>query len=839
MSEEDAEDAEDHRVPIAGGWALWRWVCLRGAGFAASELLELSIPEAARAADRQIDREASREAARARAREACERALLLADGKARKPIVRALKQLAAGAIPEDFGGDEQKAALHALRLASAGVDAASAELSAQWRPANLRAGAALRAAARSPRFREALVWQNRRALRTGVDSLLRQSDGATDFKTRQNEALVASYLQRYAAKNDSIGFFGPVGWGRFGAGAAVSLAPGRGLLATRQVYFEHWGIDALAGRLAEDPALRPHLAPRRMPTVRVDGTTLFYPIGRRTELPAALARLLGACDGETSARAIAEELCGEPELELSGHEEVYELLSALAGKHLLVWTLELPPGDPHPERTLRRLIERVDEPALRAEALSALDEMERGRSGIAAAAGDAAALDEAMGALEASFARLTATEGVRRAGQAYAGRTLVYEDCRRDVELSLGPELLDRLGPPLSLILQSARWYTHAVAQRYRDIVRRAYRELLPQATGTAVGYLELFRRIEPHLASHQAEGTATVREVVDELRARWARLLRVAPGERRVERRAAELERAVGDVFAAPHPGWPGARFHSPDVLLAARGLDAIRRGEYLLVLGEVHAGWNTFSVPVFIDQHPRPEALFRALEVDLPRVRVAQVEPKEQATRVYQALVSRHDLELEVGSTRSRRPRAQVLEAGSLVVEETEEGQLVVRDLEGRHRFDIIAFLEGYLLLDSMAHFGLVSPAPHTPRITIDHLVVARETWRCAAGELGFALAEDPIQRFVGARRFAMSRGLPRFVFVKVPEEPKPCYVDLESSVYVESFAKLVRKASAVSISEMLPSLDETWLVDAEGRAYTSELRMVAVDPEPWRPG
>ncbi|WP_437933234.1 lantibiotic dehydratase [Sorangium sp. So ce341] len=834
-----AEDAEGHRVQIAGGWALWRWVCLRGAGFATSELRDLSIPDAARAADRQLDREAAREEARARAREALERAHHPADGASRKPLVRALKQLAAGGIPEDVGDDEARAALHALRRAGADVDAASAALAAAWRPSTLRAGAALRAAARSPRFREALVWQNRRALRTGVDSLLRQPDGATDFKTRQNEALVASYLQRYAAKNDSIGFFGPVGWGRFGAGAAVSLAPGRGLLATRQVYFEHWGIDALAGRLAEDPELRPHLAPRRMPTVRVEGTTLFYPIGRRTELPVALARLLGACDGEASARAIAEQLCAEPELALSGHEEVYELLSMLAGKRLLVWTLELPPGDAHPERTLRRLLERVDEPAPRDRALAALDEVERGRSAIAAAAADAAALDEAIGALEATFTRLTAMEGVRRGGQAYAGRMLVYEDCRRDVELSLGQELLDRLGPPLSLVLQSARWYTHAIAQRYRDIVRRAYGELRAQATGPAVGYLELFRRIEPHLAKSQAEGTATVREVVDELRARWARLLRVAPGARRIERRAAELERAVADVFAAPHPGWPGARFHSPDVLIAARGLDAIRKGEYLLVLGEVHAGWNTFSVPVFIDQHPRPEALFRALDADLPMVRVAQVEPKEQATRVYQALVSHRDLELEVGSTRSRRPRAQVLEVGSLVVEEAAEGQLVVRDLDGRHRFDVIAFLEGYLLLDSMAHFGLVSPAPHTPRITIDHLVVARETWRCAPAELGFALAEDPLQRFVGARRFARSRGLPRFVFVKIPEEPKPCYVDFESSIYVEGFAKLVRKASAVSIAEMLPTLDETWLVDAEGRAYTSELRMVAVDPEPWRPG
>jgi hypothetical protein len=32
------------------------------------------------------------------------------------------------------------------------------------------------------------------------------------------------------------------------------------------------------------------------------------------------------------------------------------------------------------------------------------------------------------------------------------------------------------------------------------------------------------------------------------------------------------------------------------------------------------------------------------------------------------------------------------------------------------------------------------------------------------------------------------------------------------------------------------MLPAPDELWLTDKEGRTYTSELRMVAVDPKPW---
>ncbi|HEX8112720.1 MAG TPA: hypothetical protein VF516_33545, partial [Kofleriaceae bacterium] len=92
---------------------------------------------------------------------------------------------------------------------------------------------------------------------------------------------------------------------------------------------------------------------------------------------------------------------------------------------------------------------------------------------------------------------------------------------------------------------------------------------------------------------------------------------------------------------------------------------------------------------------------------------------------------------------------------------------------------------------------------------------------------------------ERFIQARAWARSAGLPRRLFVKVPEETKPLFLDLASPTFVELAARMVRKAQAVSISEMLPDLDELWLCDAEHRRYTSELRLVAVDPEPWLPG
>jgi hypothetical protein len=62
----------------------------------------------------------------------------------------------------------------------------------------------------------------------------------------------------------------------------------------------------------------------------------------------------------------------------------------------------------------------------------------------------------------------------------------------------------------------------------------------------------------------------------------------------------------------------------------------------------------------------------------------------------------------------------------------------------------------------------------------------------------------------------------------------------VDFDSPVYVSIFAKAVRRlarrdpGAKLTVSEMLPTPEQTWLTDDEGQRYTSELRFVAVAQE-----
>jgi hypothetical protein len=823
-------------------WQLWNWACLRATGFPGHQLGALASAELADAADQLLAQQADASHQREAVIIACKAAVDRAGPEERRSAQRALKRLWQHRLPEPIADTEAEAARLRLADAIARQDTLSQQLTAHYARAHRQTAAVLRQLAQDDRFRQALLWQNRSAVRTGIDWLLRQPLDATDGETRKNERLVASYLQRYCVKNDTIGFFGPVGWARL-IEQPVGLVqrPGASLLASRTVYFEYWAIDALAARLSEDPDLRPFLAPRRLPRFRIDGTTLHHSVDRQAELPAEFAAVAARCDGVRTARDLARQLIGDPQLgpalELTEEADVFAVLDELARTQIIHWTLEVPTAGAHPELHLAALLARVDDAEARGRAEAVLATLERARAAVAACT-DAAALDAALDAFDVAFTHATGVDSRRAHGQTYAGRTPLYEDCRRDLDLTLGRSVLDRLAPPLALLLDSARWFTYEIAARYRLVLVALYRRLRAVDPTQPVDFARFWHEV-PALFPGGAAPGSIVGEVRAELHRRWASVLAIDPAEHAAQRSAAALADPVHRAFAAPGPGWPAARHHSPDVMIALPGdaHDAIVRGDYQIVIGELHTGFNTVAEPLFVKQHPHPEELVAARDADIGRVCIAPVWSKAVTRGDYYSL-SPHDLDLESGDTRSARPRDHVLGVGALVVDER-DGQVEVRTRDGSRCFDLIAFLEHHLIAESFSAFSPIAPAPRTPRVTIDGVVIARATWRIAPEELAWPALKEPAGRFAGARAWARTLGMPRWVFVKTAEEVKPVYVDFDSTIYIEMLAKQLRSASSAWLSEMLPTVDDAWVIDAAGARYTAELRIAAVDPVPWQPG
>lgn len=774
-----------HLIELKSGWSLWRDVCVRSAGFPAALAQTLREPQSVSAAQELVPHLREREPA----------------------VATRLK----------------RHRLHSQRLALVAQLEADA-LATQGRLAHLLSTDA---------FERAVLWQNP----TVAEHLkgLNAADGAGLLRgSRRRAVLATKYLYRYSLKNDTIGFFGPLAWGRFDEEQRVAtLRAGGALIAGRKTYFEHWGIEALARVLSDDSRLRPWLCPRRSPLVRIEGGVLLHAFGEEAPLSPAEEAALRLCTGERSAMQIAEALAQQG-LVAGESAAGLAVLEALDEREWISWRPEIPNVTLKPEAALRKQLEAVQQEPLRRELLRPLEHLDAARRAVDAAEAPAA-LASALRGVNEAFEASAGESATRREGALYAGRTLLFQECQRDIDLRLGDGLIAQLATPLAIILASARWLTHQVAQRYRTALEAAFEELSP--SGAPVDFLPFHMSVSEHFPTLGAPGPdmpSLTDEVLAEFQSRWAQLLGPMEG-REHSLSAEELWPRAQELFNAPSPGWPTARYHSPDLMLAAADAQALAGGDFRAVLGEVHLAVNTLeAAPVFF-HHPQPERLRDALAADLGPGRVAPIIPKELMTRADAIPLCRDGVDFAFDDTPSWRPAAQVVGAAELVVERA-DGALRVRTRGHERSWDVLAFYDWPLSNQFCDAFKPLPPAPRRPRISLGNLVLAREQWRFARADLPFLSCEHAADRWVEAHRWARRHQLPSQSFVRTSREPKPFYFDLEAPLSLEMLCNMARDAEEISLTELLPASDQLWLHDAEGNRYTSELRMVAVDPQPF---
>ncbi|MBQ0902235.1 lantibiotic dehydratase [Micromonospora sp. U21] len=775
-----------HLLPLgATGWSVWRDVVLRTAGFPADGLADFAAPDAAEAAD----------------------ALLAA----------------VDAGPAADGG--------AAEL----FDKAFAETLAD-------ASATAGRIAADPLLREAVTWQNPEML-IALDGLLRTDAAVRNVRRRKRELSLLRYWQRYCGKAETIGFFGPVCWGALDpADPSTRLRPGPGLtpLSRREVHFEAWALIAYADRLADDPAVRRWWAPMLPPHLSVVGRLLHRPLHPPVELSVPEARLLARCDGRTPALRLVERVHADGDAGLRTADDGLLLLDRLVERRLLTWDAGLPIS-PRAEQVLRDRLAAIDDPALRAEVTAGFDRLCAARDEVAAAAGDPVRLGAALAALNAEFTAVTGRPATRQAGEMYVGRTIVYEETARDLTVTLGAAVLDSLAAPLAVLLQAARWLTAEIGAACERLLAELFEELRADGPVRLADVWSLAQGLlvapDGPLAAAGAGFTA-----------RWAELFDLAalpPGQPELRLRGTELAERARRVFPAEAPGWPSARIHSPDVQISAVDLAALNRGEFLLVLGELHPANATFDSAVFVPFHPDPAALRAGLDADLGPARLRVLYPEgfpRVTTRTTYGLTGPADRQLGIDTARGGEVDRLVPATEVRVVPAGDRLVAVLPDGSRWPLVEVFANLLGSLLVDA---FKLLDPAPHTPRITIDRLVVARRTWRTTVADSGLVGVTGEAERFLAVRMWRARLGLPERVFVKVGTEVKPCYVDLTGPLYAQSLCAMVDAAArtgpdvGVIVTELLPAPSESWVTDARGRGHVSELRLQVTDPSSYPGG
>jgi lantibiotic biosynthesis dehydratase-like protein len=561
--------------------------------------------------------------------------------------------------------------------------------------------------ARDPRFREAVAWQSREALGGAVHKLA--AGGESPARRRRRAEVVAAYWQRYCAKNDTIGFFGPLGWGRFAHdGAAIDIRAGA-LQAERVVHLETWAVEAVARALGDDAPLPMH---------------------------------------------------------------------------------------PFPERDLRA---RLDGDA---DGLAALDRLEAARA--VAADASPGALPLALDELDRVFEELTGRPAVRGEGDSGGGRTVAYLDCMRDLDLVLGPAVLDELRMTLPAILEASRWWCGRVFARGADALARVADGRDGPLGPLLVELMTVAWDLHAQMADEQRE-----------LQRRWASL---------VDGDAAGIaERAVA-AFADHEPAWRWSAYHSVDIQIAAADADAVRRGDFLIVLGDFHGGGNPLAQGLFAHRHPQPGTIAARITAELgPRVELLPPRRGPVAMTARMFPVQSHGDLLVLASDEPAPPGTRAVRIADVVLAAGE-----VTDRANSFRLPLAELLFLPIFIAAVRSFDLVGDQ-QARRMTVGRTVIRRAHWTASAREL--ATTDDNLADW--ARR----RGIPRRVFARSPLERKPMLVDFESPalrrVLHRWCATTAERAphARMELTEMLPGPRECWLEDETGY-HTSELRLVAVD-------
>jgi len=734
------------------------------------------------------------------------------------------------------------------------------EFAARFARARQQQSEQVRAIAADPLFREAITWQNPAVL-VALESLTsRAPGGQANRRQRQRERVVARYWQRYCGKTETIGFFGPVCWVTIDpAAAAVVARPGQSLLRDRQVYLEHWALARYADQLAADLDVRCWLRPALQPHLALSGRQVLSPARPPVALTRAELAVLRHLDGRRPAREVAAVAVSDAESGLRKVSDVYLLLDGLVERGLVRWDFNLPVTRQCAELLADRIAAIGDETA-RNRAAAGLDRLAAARAKVAAAAGDPASLRLAIADLEAEFTALTADRAQRRPGQAYAARRVYWEEASRDLDVTIGEPVLAAIAAPLAIVLQAARWLSAELAARYQGALRELYAELAAEEGSAAVPLGQLWFLTQGLF--YGSSGRLADR-VAAEFGRRWSKLFGLDQAQaqaRRVGVRSHELGPAAAQAFPAARPGWPDARLHSPDLQICAASGEAIGRGDFTVVLGELHVAWATNGCAGAVSFFPDPAELSAALAADVGTGRMHPLLPADwprNTPRLAFALDDADDLMLGIAPAPGADP-GRLVPISALSV--TDADGVLVASVQaplraggaspalaglGDRRWPLTTVFARPLSEVAVEAFKLAGTGPHTPRITIDALVVARETWRLKVRDCGLVDEASEAGAFLAARRLRQSLGLPERVFVKIGTEVKPVFVDFAGPFYVQSLRHMLRAARAaggddteVSITEMLPAPDQAWLPDAAGRTYLSELRLHVRDPVPADP-
>jgi hypothetical protein len=649
--------------------------------------------------------------------------------------------------------------------------------------------------------------------------------GPRNKRARERERHLLLYLQRIAAKNDTFSEFGPSGWGvasRETRGLRIEPEPG---IAKREAFYERWAAFAIATAMNSDPGVRLELAPRINPHGLLNGAAFMLPAtGQTIAITPEARELLAQCDGRTPAHAIGS----------------FEQLTELADRSVIVWELEVPAMDPYCFARLREDVRRWRTTPLRdrwLHVLDRLDELAREFTSSADVAVRTAISQEAG-------ARLLELGTARARGERflYAAVNPLAEECFRECGFTISDDILQEVArdaaPWIDLWRDCYGFVASRVAAGLRALVESA-----PRQNGTLL--LPAFLR---HSAAMKMPLTgpamvALAHIAFQEVKAGFRTRMSNRADAEEWELTASDCS-FVRDTF--DYEPFDAYTYPSADLQLSASSPEAVGRGEYQWILGELHPPpailhhGGYWSCP----DHAALSAALASTTFGQPNFHFGFFAADFTAHTAVRILDALPEQTAFVAGQRGYDGWRTVPPAECEVVVDDSSGDVGLRK-SGTGEY-LGSFARAWVIPLGFHPF-LFGRAPHMPRLRCGRVVVQRQSWTVSLDDLPpgdyTGVSRDLV---LALEQLRAERNWPRHIYIRPSEQAlrrsgaegrdkdtKPVFIDLESYLSLEIFHRWLVKAGELEVTEMLPDPEHLCWPEADGRR-TFELRTLVV-PRP----
>ncbi|MEJ8651938.1 hypothetical protein WKI65_28585 [Streptomyces sp. MS1.AVA.3] len=643
----------------------------------------------------------------------------------------------------------------------------------------------------SERMRHAVFVSNPSFSRTALrhplsDRTAASGDGLPDRGTRRTLATAHRYLRRFTTKCETVSFFGPVLFAGLDPAQPAAVQIGKPGEERVVVEASTWLAELLAQHAATGTSPERRRV-RRSPLFAEPadgGLGLERALdGKRFRVSSAALRLWRAADGVCDLGRLAVQLGMDLDTAAEAVRALGPALMVTGSKPLAATELG---------------------------ALAAL----AGHDPTGAAAELALARDAYAAAPWPQRADLHAEvqqrvqelggEARRGAGQHYADREVLFEDRTSPYSerVTFGRPTLEGLHQALTAVLPLCHLSALLVREDARDILRA-------QLGGSAA---PLIRLAAAAPLSAEQPRTDRLREVLHRL------VVAEAPdAEGAVHLTREQIDDATADLWQLiPPDSRYDAALPSPDLMAISTD-----PGRATWLLSELHDDCSSIYGGLESRAYSDPALLW----TDFVRRAGEYIAPTQMATIVSRRRSAHVSPELPGKSIElsglSAKPREETAPVAQVAV--TADGDALEVDGELRRLYpgDLDSPLHRAVSLPAVVPLA-VDVGPHTPRIVIDGVVYQRARWR---SELPGRDFRDAYDKWLAAQRWRIELGLPRRMFVRHPNQPKPLHIDFADPLSVADLAGL--GAGECVLTELLPGPGQLWW-QADGGHQCAEIRL-----------